>query len=256
MKIVSSSRIVVSSLIIVALVTTFAPQQTTLAADTITMAFQQEPFEHPIWRWAELIYTEAFHRIGLEFHYKVYPSARASMMADSGRVDGEPARIIGYDKIFPNLVRVEEVIVEQKIVAHVIDPDITLDGWESLRGTGYRVDYLRGSQIQEQNLPKVVNAERLSAISQAVQGFKKLIVGRIEVFVSDNMTVQPLLASPEFKDSGIREAGILQDISTYPYLHKRHAALAPKLAEVLKQMKEEGLIQQYLQQAKQEFAQD
>jgi polar amino acid transport system substrate-binding protein len=34
-------------------------------------------------------------------------------------------------------------------------------------------------------------------------------------------------------------------VPTYPYLHRKHADLAPRLAAVLKQMKSEGLIKAY-----------
>ena len=34
-------------------------------------------------------------------------------------------------------------------------------------------------------------------------------------------------------------------VPLYPYLHRRHAELAPRLAAALKQMKSEGLIERY-----------
>lgn len=135
------------------------------------------------------------------------------------------------------------------------DPTIALDGWESLRGTDYRVDYYRGIAISERNLPDVVAAEKLSAISDPVQAFKKLLAGRIEVYIDTESRILPLLDSPEFKDSGIRVAGTMQEVLNYPYLHQRHADLAPRLAETMRQMKEAGLVGQYVQQAQQEFVQ-
>ena len=220
------------------------------------MAFFHEPSESLEFTFAERLYTEAFARIGLEFRYKVYPPTRAGVMADSGQIDGEPGRIKGYNETYKNLIRVDEPLFEDKILACATNPDIVIEGWESLRGTDYRVDYYRGIAISEKKLPDVVNAENLYSISEPVQALKKLVAGRIEVYVDSYTRIVPILESPEFKDSGIRVAGVLEGISTYPYLHKRHAALAPKLAEALKQMKTEGLLKQYLEQAKQQFAQE
>jgi hypothetical protein len=42
-------------------------------------------------------------------------------------------------------------------------------------------------------------------------------------------------------------------IPTYPYLYKTHADLAPRLAAVLKKMKEEGLIENYRVQAERDM---
>ena len=67
--------------------------------------------------------------------------------------------------------------------------------------------------------------------------------------------IDRLLNSAEFKDRGVRAAGIMEEVFNYPYVHKQHADLAPKLAEVLRQMKAEGLFEQYMQQAQQEFGQ-
>lgn len=217
------------------------------------MAFFQEPLESAMFRFAELVYTEAFRRLGLEFRYKVYPPARAGIMADSGEIDGEPGRIIAYGEGHPNLIRVDEAVWEDRVLAFATDPGIALDGWESLRDTHYRVDYFRGVAIVHQHLPELVPAGKLSTVSDAPQALKKLIAGRTDVFVDTEKRVLPLLHSPEFKDFDILVVGTMQDISSYPYLHMRHAALVPKLADVLGRIKAEGLFEQYMQQAQQEF---
>lgn len=42
---------------------------------------------------------------------------------------------------------------------------------------------------------------------------------------------------------------VMREVHMYPYLHKKHTDLAPKLAEALKAIKEEGLIEEYQKQA-------
>jgi hypothetical protein len=40
-----------------------------------------------------------------------------------------------------------------------------------------------------------------------------------------------------------------EQIMLYPYLHKKHVALAPSLAAVLKQMKADGSFERYREEA-------
>ncbi len=47
-------------------------------------------------KWCDLIYTEAFKRIGVAVRARSFPLARASAVADKGEVDGEPVRIYTY----------------------------------------------------------------------------------------------------------------------------------------------------------------
>lgn len=223
------------------------------ATHRITMAFWEDPSQSPVWRWAELVYTAAFQRLDLEFSYEVYPPIRASLVANDGIVDGEPSRVRTYGDSHPNLIRVEVAVVDGKIVAYATKRGIELNGWESLRGKNYVIDYYRGIKLVQINLEKVVSPDRLFSISSEKQGLKKLAAGRTDLYVDSILRVSSLLKSDEFKDSGIYAAGVLMDMGGYPYLHKRHAQLVPKLAEVLNQMKQEGLLTKYKQQAREEF---
>ncbi|WP_051249664.1 hypothetical protein [Maridesulfovibrio zosterae] len=231
-------------------------RQIAVARESFTMAFAMEPSKHPGWRLAELIYTEAFRRLGKEFRYNVFPAKRSSLMANSGKVDGEPSRNIQYGETYKNLVRVEEPIVVFRVVAYAIDPEISVNGWESLLNTPYRVDYVLGYHIAKEKLPKVVKAENISVIPSPFLGLRKLIANRTDIFVNDEITILGILNSQEFKNSGIIKAGILEQSFTYPYLHKSHASIAPELAKVLRQMNAEGEIKKYLYQVMHEFSKD
>ena len=62
------------------------------------------------------------------------------------------------------------------------------------------------------------------------------------------VTVAPctLRLSPEFRDINItRRVADVGSFPVYPYLHKRHAELAPRLAAALRQMRAEGLFERY-----------
>ncbi len=225
----------------------------TLKNNAFVMAMLRTENDH-LGKWQRLTYTEIFKRLGMKIEFRDYPAKRASMEADAGNVDGEPGRIFPYADEHPNLTRVEEFPFFLNFSAFAAKDSIPpLKGWDSLKGTDYKVECQRGIKICELNLPKVVSRENLSDITEPDQGLKKLIAGRTDVFVYDELGILTLLQTPEFKDSKVRFAGVMESAVIYPYLHKKHASLAPKMAGVIKAMKAEGLIEQYRMTADKEF---
>lgn len=57
------------------------------------------------------------------------------------------------------------------------------------------------------------------------------------------------LATDMFKNSEIRETGVVFAVSIYTFFHKKHAGLLPKIEQVLQEMKAEGLFEQYEKKA-------
>ena len=209
--------------------------------ETFTMAFGGDPAQQPLFKFYERLYGEAFKRLGYQFAYQVYPSKRASVMANAGEVDGEPQRVRNYAVSFSNLIRVNEPSFTNRVLAFATNPAIQLDGWDSLRGTRYRVDYRLGSLVAEQELPSRVASPQLTGVPTVAQILKKLKFNRTDIYVDTEWTVLPVLQTAEFKDAGIVPVGVMSSNKSYPFVHKRHALLAPKLADVLRQMKKEGV---------------
>ncbi len=222
---------------------------TTAAAEKIVMVSHFSPDKLVLGKWTQLIYTEAFQRLGFEMEYAVYPYKRGDYLVEQGKADGALVRPYDYAKAHPDLVRVEEPAPVDRLGAFAKDADIQLEGWESLKGRTYKINYPRGFVLAEMSLPKVAEAENIGAVDEWGQGLKKLAAGRIDIFLAPESIMIQLLNTEEFKDSGITMAGVMQDVTLYAFLRPEHRALAPKLAEVLKQMKAEELIEQYRQGA-------
>ena len=84
---------------------------------------------------------------------------------------------------------------------------------------------------------------------------KKILAGHTDFFCDLDNAVLTVLTDPEFK-GGSRVRKLLdfgRPLSLYPYLHQKNAALAPRLAAALKQMKTEGLIDRYRVDAEREL---
>ncbi|MFV0596882.1 hypothetical protein [Shewanella sp.] len=219
----------------------------------ITLAYYESPKDNLYFRFGELIYTEAFARLGYQFNYQVVPPMRASLMADSGKVDGEPARVFSYGLKFKNLIRVEEPIVESKLIAYGINPDTQVLDWDSLLKHPYRIEYYRGIFYIEQKLEGLVPVDLLTTSSSPVNSFRRMLRDRIDIYIDTEAIGESILQYAEFQHSKIHPVGELDDIISFGYLHKRHKALVAKLSATLKQMKQEGLFEQFWQQAYQEL---
>ncbi|MCP4370370.1 MAG: transporter substrate-binding domain-containing protein [Deltaproteobacteria bacterium] len=210
----------------------------------IRLSSGRDPNE-PSQKFLNLVYAEAFKRLGLVYKYEQVPWKRSSMFSDSGEVDGEVTRTYSYGDKHPNVIRVEESHYTSGFIALATNPLIQLNGWKSLENTGYFVEYVRGSKGQETNLPKYVKPHNLSAITSINQGVNRLILGRTDVFVGTESGLSTILRSGIVEKSDIQIVGIMHKYTAHAFLHKKHKDLEPKLSSVLKKMKKEGLFNKY-----------
>lgn len=222
---------------------------TAQADDDITLSFIIDPNTNLYMKWSELIYLEAFTRLNINFSYVVLPAVRASLMADLGKIDGETLRVTNYGNDHPNLIRIEEPILNANLSAFAYDSTIKISSWEELANSHYKIEYHRGEFLTKKRLSGLVNLERLTDSSTPSESLRKLLRARIDVYIVVEQIVTSLLASPEFIDSNIKLLTSLEKQPSYGYLNKRHSALAIKLADVLRAMKSEGKFDIYYNQA-------
>lgn len=223
--------------------------ETATAAEKIVMTVQFPPDQLMLGKWVQLIYTEAFQTLGLEMECVFYPIKRGDALVENGEVDGALSRPFDYATVYTNLIRVEEPAPVDKLAALAKDATLQLNGWESLKGTPYTIDHLRGFVLAEINLPKVVVANQIGIVDEWIQGLKKLAAGRTDILLIPESIGTQLLKMPEFKDAGIAQVGVMQDVPLYAFLQPKHRDLSIKLADVLKQMKTEGRLEQLWQSA-------
>ncbi|MBU1229975.1 MAG: transporter substrate-binding domain-containing protein [Proteobacteria bacterium] len=183
------------------------------------------------------IVAEAFRRIGVPVRLLILPSERCLYNSNQGIDDGNYVRIAGLERLYPNLVMVPEPMTTFPFTAFTRDPTLRLDGWAGLQG--HQVAYVIGWKLVEQNLAGVKGAHGL----RDEEGlFALLDKGRAGIVVGSLHTGQEIIRRKGYQ--GIY--AILPSLATRPmyiYLHKRHAELVPRLAEALRQMRREGVIE-------------
>jgi ABC-type amino acid transport substrate-binding protein len=198
-----------------------------------------------------LIYTEAFKRLGYNFKLTNIPGERAMVDANSGALDGEAGRIAYLNSNqYPNLIRVGESILVMKDGAYSADTSITINGWESLRGKGFKVGLIKGTKSIEQKLPQYVEKENIITLKDIEQCLKMLQARRIDIFITATLLEDSApMKSGAYEE--IKRVGIVEEKILYPWFNKRHKELVSQLADTLKAMKAEGTFQKLIEDAKQ-----
>lgn len=218
-------------------------------AEPIVLTGGEAFLNSPYGKWLEAIYKEAFLRLGYDFELRPYPSQRAIVLGDTGAVDGQVERGHDFNVAHPNLVRVEEPTNVEAYSAWAAKPGVRLEGWESLRGTTYVVVARQGVGKTNRDLAKLVDPKNLHFVQQVEQGFRLVAGGRADLYIDYAPLAEEklslILAQSPDQYSKIYKAGDMERTSHHAFLHIRHKALAPKLAAVLKQMKQEGVLRKY-----------
>lgn len=203
------------------------------------------PDDNFVGRFLNRIFIEAFRRLDVPLEIRVAPTSRLSVMADTGEIDGELVRARAYGDAYPNLVRVEAPVVDIVFALWAAQPDVRLARLADLPGSRLSVNYARGVLGCENALKPILPPDHLTVANNTEQALAMLQQRRVDLHCNLDFTVLPLAASAAFRDKlklyKVLELG--EPTALYPYLHRRHVALAPRLAATLRQMREAGDIE-------------
>lgn len=200
-------------------------------------------------RYSVRVFTEAFRRLGLPVAIEIYPLARRAALVAEGYIDGEASRVFAYADSHPELVRVDEPIIDFSFSVFTANPALRAKRVEDLPASAM-IEYRRGIMMCENAFKDIAPRERLSNVVTIDQGIRKLLAGRTDAYCDIDTFVNEALHAGEVQDAGkVRKLFQIASLPTYPYLYKKHADLAPRLAATLKKMKEEGLFDRYRAEA-------
>ena len=181
----------------------------------------------------DVVVGEMFRRVGIELRLVKLPSERALMNVNDGIDDGDLTRIAGLEQHYRNLIRVPEKLMDWQFAAFCKRCP-SESSWDAMRR--HAVGHIKGWKIYEQNM---AGAERVTTAVDPEQLFRLLDLDRIEVALYEHWICLAFL-----KRAGIENVRPLTpplaSREMFIYLHRRHAPLAPKLAEALRALKREG----------------
>jgi len=176
-----------------------------------------------------------FRELGMEAELLIYPTAteRGMLNANAGVDDGLAMRVAGLEKQYPNLIRVPEPIAVNDFVAITSRHRFATTSWDSLQP--YVVSYIIGWKVFEQNVPR---GKEQTLVRDAEQLFTLLARDRADVALYERwqgvaqtraMGLQVQVMEPP-----------LVRTPMYMYLHRKHAALVPRVAQALARLKQNG----------------
>jgi len=184
------------------------------------------------------ILREAYRRLGIEIVAVPLPAERALRVADSGQTDADAVRVEGIEALYPNLVRVPEAVVSMEVKAFTRGLSFAVEGWESLRP--YSVCCIHGVKLYEQ---RTQGMNRISALGLE-NALRLLRDGMCDVAV---LSPYAWTMVDTLKMGPMRELEPpIATFDLYHYVHCRHAELVPLLAEELRKMKQQSLIEAIL----------
>lgn len=180
---------------------------------------------------------EVFRRLGIEAVAVQYAaSERAMINANNGIDDGLVLRIRGLEKAYPNLVMIDEKILDNEFVAYAKRVRFATTGFDTLRP--HQVAYINGWKIFEANLSADT---RVTKVQEAEQLFALLEQDRADVALYERWQGNQLLL--ETGSTAYMLNPPLATTEMFMYLHKKHAHLAEPAARALRAMKADGTYQ-------------
>ncbi len=183
------------------------------------------------------IAKEAFRRIAVDIATLQLPAERGLKNANAGIEDGEMSRIGGLQNVYPNLIQVPEKIMDWEFVGFSKQPIRLEKGWDSL--PPHAVAFINGWKILENNIPSQTPTTRVRTPEQL---FTLLEKDRTDVIIYERWGGLHYIRSLGLRQIRLNEPPLAVR-EMFIYLHKKHRALVPRLAEALREMKRDGSYQ-------------
>jgi len=181
----------------------------------------------------DVVGEKIFKQAGVDVKLIRTPAERGLRNANEGIDDGEITRIEGIDKVYTNLIRVPEKIVDMDFVAFS-KMDLQLQGWDSLRN--HNLGFILGWKIFEAHTNgfQYVQSVRNSDIL-----FSMLAKDRIDVALYSRWVGLSILKEKKLKGIHVLEPA-LATREMFIYLNKKHSVLVPKITDALREIKQSG----------------
>jgi polar amino acid transport system substrate-binding protein len=183
--------------------------------------------------FAEELVRDALRHIGYELEVVPLPPERALLNANDGVEDGDLFRAAGFERDYPNLVRVPEALIEDEYVAFSTRPDVVVRQWADL--DRYAVAYITGYKIFEREVRDVGN---VTLVRNGELLVKLLASGRADVILDERW-----LGLYGARSAGLAvrvQAPPLATVPMFLYLHRRHESLVGRIAAALAETRRDG----------------
>jgi len=185
----------------------------------------------------DAVASEAFLRIGISLQTSSLPAERGLKNSNKGSIDGEMSRVKGIDKVYTNLIRVPEKIMDWEFVVFSAKAIDLSQGWKAFSGKS--VSHINGWKILEKNIP---NDAEVTKTVNAVELFTLLEKKRTDYIIYEKWAGHYMLRKMPIENIGQHKSTLIIE-EVFIYLHKKHKSIVSKLSKALESMKRDGSYQ-------------
>jgi len=184
----------------------------------------------------------AYEKMGMDVQFLDLPARRGLEWANSGKTDGDLARIDGTDKKFTNLIKILTPVILFQGVVFTKKIERNIRSWEDLKGLSVGIiGGIRYSDIGTKGLDRVIAKDM-------VQLFMLLAKERIDVAVAV-LDAGKIEINRHHREAKLHVIGQpLFVASLFHFVHKKNIDLVPQLESVLQEMMESGETSKILEQ--------
>jgi len=196
---------------------------------------------HTIMYIASTILHKAYAKAGIEIKSTFLPLEVSLQRSNSGKDDGEIARIENITLHYPNLRQVPVEVTAVEAVAFSKNSSLNIKKWSDLKNR--KVTIIKGVKFIEKST-KSIPREFKATFSEA---FEALENGDAEIVIAPKLTGINIIHKKNYEQ--IKAVSpTLERLPLYHFVHKKNLHLIPIITPVLKKMRESGEIG-YLHQA-------
>lgn len=191
------------------------------------------PADSPQASYALALLSLAYKELNYEIHLIDFSRKNALLAANNGVLDGQLGRDISIEAENKNLIRVNYVLFDYKLMLFKNCQPNTLNMLQNvaiLSGYPVQQHYLESTHFKG----KVIEVKNISTQLNLLA--QKKVEGAIML---DFVLPKANLELPET----CMQKQLLNTFSLYHYIHKKHAELAPKLLAALKKLNNNGTTQ-------------
>jgi len=188
------------------------------------------PYEAFFFRLVE----EICSRNNISVERNTPPVGRSLIHVNQGIDDGDGPRIGGLSSNYPDMVCVPEPFGDFRFGAFSKAENIKIHGWSSL--SDLNVAYINGWKIFDR---QVNTAKSITKVKNKDLLFRLLDANRTDVVLLTKLSGYAMIRNLNLKGIRFVEPPLAIE-PNFLYLNNRHKSLAPKLAQTLRELKQDG----------------
>ncbi|MGE4421843.1 MAG: substrate-binding periplasmic protein [Pseudodesulfovibrio sp.] len=176
-----------------------------------------------------------YARAGLPVEFVPLPQKRSLVQAVDGVIDGDAGRILGLEKRYPGLIRVDVRLTNIYGAAYVVGGQEIGPFRDGLLGV-MKVGAVSGVVWAE----KVMKGRPLEHVKTYEALFAMLMEGRIDIALGSRISAEKVLRDNARRYGRIRQLEpLVFQAPFYHYLNRKDADIVPKLEKALRELRAE-----------------